>query len=145
MKIELEEIILSGTFGGFKIGDNISDFKRIHPDELPGLENKKNRYKIFKLDPIQFSFTRDILLFISLKCYYRWMTFYFEGKRVKIRHSMPALKKLLESKNLSFEENRTISEAQINLEVNQCVTFIYSVEDNGDLKLAQIDSFTPRV
>lgn len=140
MKVILDEIILSGTFNGFKPGDSLIDFKRLCPEAVLGLEHKKQRSRIFLSEPVQFGFTGDTMVYITLKCYYRSMKFFFEGKPIKILHSIAALKKLLESKNISFVENRTISEAQINLEVNQCVTFIYSVEDNGDLELAQISS-----
>jgi len=69
------------------------------------------------------------------------MKFFFENTQVEIFYSIHTLKVLLKSKNIPFYKNRKfIDIGQINLEVNACATFIYSVSETVEYELAQIDS-----
>lgn len=140
MRIILNEIFRTGTYQGLHVGDSIYDFKKLHPDALPDSESKKYRTKIFKLDPIQYFFRGDTLGFISMKCYYPVMVFVFENESIEIMHSTNSLKKLLENKNIAFQENIKMADNQLHLEVNKCVSLVYSIEDTGEMELAQIDS-----
>lgn len=137
MNILLDGIIHSGTFSGLKTGTSIHEFKSLYPAALAYSTSET----IFKIPPVQYSFSNDTLYFISLKCYYPNMKYFFENTQVQIFHSIHTLKALLKSKNISFYENKTFMDiGQINLEVNAYATFIYSVSETNEYELAQIDS-----